>query len=345
MFNNESQRVKPESAVSVLLLLAGCSALAPAEKAFHRFEDAHFPASTALAFDPQASVLASGGLAGDLALWRVSPPKKVMRFAAHKGAVRALHFADRDTLLSAGEDGKLLLWQAPWKAPIAAAQSSSVTSMSADSERVVTGHEDGWIRVWALPSLALIHNRRLAGAVRSLALDRERIAVGTDAGRVALLGLELELLRELEKSPWSPRDLRFSPDGKWLAAGMWFRIQVWEVASGRRQSVATEHHGLVISLDFSPDGQLLASLGHHTDSAIRLIEAGTWKVTRRLEAHRLCGEMVRFSPDGRYLASASDDESVRLYEIRGERAEDGARIMEDRGLTGAQRTTGGEQMP
>jgi hypothetical protein len=36
---------------------------------------------------------------------------------------------------------------------------------------------------------------------------------------------------------------------------------------------------------------------------------------RRYQAHELCGAIIRFSPDGRMLASGSDDESVRLYRL------------------------------
>jgi WD40 repeat protein len=329
--------VKPEALFTILLVAAGCSSFAPAESPLHRFENAHFPASTAVAFDPGSTLLASGGLAGDIALWTISQPTELARIAAHKKAVRGLSFIHTDALLSAGEDGKLAVWRAPWNAPAAAVQSSSISSMSVGSEHVVTGHKDGWIRVWTLPTLELVRSRKLTGAIQSLALYESSIAVGTTAGYITLYDLQLELVRELERTPWAPRDLRFSPDGKWIAAGVWFRIQLWDAATGRRESISTEHHGLVISLDFSPTGRELASLGHHTDSAIRIIEPGTWSLSRRLESHRLCGEMVRFSPNGRYLASASDDESVRLYTVqrtedRGQRTESTRLRSEDRGL-------------
>jgi WD40 repeat protein len=71
----------------------------------------------------------------------------------------------------------------------------------------------------------------------------------------------------------------------------------------------------VVSVDYSPDGKRLASIGRVTDNHIHILNLATDRVERRLEAHELCGAAVRFSPDGRYLATGSDDASVRLYDL------------------------------
>ncbi|OHE57274.1 MAG: hypothetical protein A2X71_01920 [Thiobacillus sp. GWE1_62_9] len=70
---------------------------------------------------------------------------------------------------------------------------------------------------------------------------------------------------------------------------------------------------MLTSIAFSPDGRYLATLGRHTDSAIRILDTADFSVVKRYQAHDLCGSVIRFSPDGRTLASGSDDESVRLH--------------------------------
>jgi WD40 repeat protein len=87
------------------------------------------------------------------------------------------------------------------------------------------------------------------------------------------------------------------------------------VASGQHSSISTEHGGLLTSVSFSPDSKHIVTLGRHTDSAIRIMDTQNFAVERRYQAHKLCGAMIRYSPDGRWMASASDDESIRFYDM------------------------------
>jgi WD40 repeat protein len=59
--------------------------------------------------------------------------------------------------------------------------------------------------------------------------------------------------------PQWPRALAFHPGGQRLATTVERKVRVWELASGHQAFALTGHSGLVHSLLFSPDGQLLAS--------------------------------------------------------------------------------------
>ena len=68
-----------------------------------------------------------------------------------------------------------------------------------------------------------------------------------------------------------------------------------------------------MSLDFSPDGRLLASAGE--DGVVQLWGVAKGEAVARLVHHHGAARSVRFSPDGRFLASGGDDGSVRLWEL------------------------------
>ena len=108
--------------------------------------------------------------------------------------------------------------------------------------------------------------------------------------------------------------LVFSDDGKFLASLGGRTIEVWNVVSKElSHSIDAHGKGYWNSLSFSPDGKLLASggfrrRGFETDiehSEIKLWDTATGSLVATLSGR---GPVV-FSPDGKFLASASASET------------------------------------
>jgi WD40 repeat protein len=297
------------------LIFPACSNLAEADRATVIFPHAHEFGTTVVAFSPDSRVLASGGHQGDIRLWDLPRKTALADLSAHKGVVRAIQFLSDSTFASGAEDGKLMLWDRTTLRTTR--ELSPVSSLALMGGRLVSGHDDGWIRIWNR-NLDQLADLKLEQKILALSSRGDRLAVGTE-NRILIMDGNLNILTTLHVEGGVPHDLQFSPDGKTLAAGNWFRLSTWDLATGRQETHATEHNGLLTSVAYSPDGRQIATLGRHTDSAIRIVDAHSFQVARRYQAHELCGAMIRFSPDGRWIVSASDDESVRLYDLDGAR--------------------------
>jgi WD40 repeat protein len=298
-------------AVIASFATGGCSNMAPSDRAIVIFANAHDFGSTAVAFTPDGNHVVSGGHRGDVKVWDVRRQKLLTEVKLHEGAVRAIAVASPSMFATAADDGEVTIWNNG--RILSQATSTLVTSLVWFRGKLVSGHNDRFLRVWD-KNLMEITKIKMDGGIEGLAARGKRLAVAF-TGRITLMGPDFAVINELDTGGTTPRDIQFSPDGERIAAGGWFRLHLWDVHTGQHQRIATEHGGLLTSVSFSPDGKHIVTLGRHSDSAIRIMETETFSVERRYQAHELCGAMIRYSPDGRWLASASDDESIRLYDL------------------------------
>lgn len=284
-------------------------------------DSAHDSQGQVLAFADAADVLASSGSDGFIRFWHLPDGTPAGGWHAHDGSVYGLTFLQRDhALLSAGYDGRLAVWQRNGQLERERTAPSPITAFAIDEARdiVLTGHEDGRVRQWRLVDLTLVAEWVLhRDYVRAVTLDgaTNRFASSGADGQVYVWQAD-EPPQALAAPPTDARDLVFLPDGEHLLGGGWFKLFRWQVASGALQVLPTEHNGIVVSLHLGTDGRTLASISRQLDSAVYFLDPETGATVKRFQRHELCGEHVRLSANGRYLATTSDDASVRIWDLK-----------------------------
>lgn len=241
--------------------------------------------------------------------------------SGHTAEVRVVSFlADGRTLLSGGADFTIRLWDVPEGRPRAiwqrvpefdAAPSTTVVSVSAARGLMArAGAEQGTAEIWDIgKSVRLRAIRAHARTIDAVALSRDGAVLVTVSGD-EVKTWDVVTGKGYARVP-APNLYRIgtaavAPDGKVIAAAFTDRtLGIFDTITGKPLMQFDGVPGQVKSLDFSPDGRLLAS-GQEApaEDSVRI-----WDVTRPAAAQQVAGppnqaSAVAFSPDGRRLASA-----------------------------------------
>ena len=296
-----------------------------------------------LTFAPDSQVLATGGTQHHISLWEAGTTNQLRTLRGHRGEVWWLRFSgDGQWLFSGSMDKTVRRW--PAMATEAGPRTFQLPPGCVLLDMCASGTQ---ARLLNLPALTVedwdwAHTNRL----RRVALQRDPSSVGgrfkdvvvdysLEAAR--LYGNHLLLLpyllpeceaydirtgRRVFPPPAQPNSIIpacLSEDGRWLAGVQTTNGRdvggIWDLKTGRCQITLLDEvgdMGFNGNAAFSPDNQVLAyeTLQHD----INFFTLATRR-TLRLPGHGRPLLKLKFSPDGRWLASGSMDSTARVWDV------------------------------
>ena len=208
----------------------------------------------------------------------------------HLAKIYAMHWStDRRHLVSASQDGKLIIWDAY--------TTNKVRAIPLRSSWVMTcayAPSGNYVACGGLDNICSIYN-----------LNSSRDA----PTRVA---------RELSGHSGYLSCCRFINDRSILTSSGDMTCMKWDVETGSKVTEFADHLGDVMSISINPTNQNTFVSGA-CDAFAKLWDIRAGKAVQTFAGHESDINAIQFFPDGHSFVTGSDDATCRLFDIRADR--------------------------
>ena len=212
-------------------------------------------------------------------------PRRILK--GHLAKIYAMHWGDDTKLLSASQDGKLIVWNG--------FSTNKICAIPLRSSWVMTcayAPSGRFVACGGLDNICSIFN-------------------------VTKESTPIRVSRELSGHTGYLSCCRFLSDKQILTSSGDMSCILWDTETGAQVSTFADHSSDVMSLSLAPDHNTFISGA--CDATVKLWDIRTARCVQTITGHESDVNAVSFFPNGLCFGTGSDDSTCRLFDIRADR--------------------------
>ncbi|MEH2311483.1 MAG: hypothetical protein V7K35_08790 [Nostoc sp.] len=289
---------------------------------------------TCVNFSPDGEKLVSGSEDGTVKLWNRNG-KEIKTFKAHDQKITSISFSpDSQKFVSGSEDKTIKLWSLNGKEiQKFAGHTEGITSVgfSPDGQKVISGSKDWLVKLWSLDGKVIQNFAGHNGSITSVSfsLDGKLIDSASEDKTIKLWSLDGKQIKTINNNE-RITNVSFVPNAQTiisLSGDNTTTIKLWRrdgtLVTTKSIYTTIGMYGVSPNLiNWSPNGQIVAS-GFESNN---FVQVQPWNIQNswdtenilKLEGHKNNITSMSFSFDSKFLASASEDKTVKLWSMESE---------------------------
>ncbi|HBB33868.1 MAG TPA: hypothetical protein DC064_19240, partial [Cyanobacteria bacterium UBA9273] len=279
--------------------------------------EGHNDGVNCVSFSPDGQLIATGSKDKSVKLWKPDGTLSLTIANGHTKSVTSISFSPNGEIIASGsEDKTVKLWRRDGQLlKTLPGHNDTVRSISfsQNGKTMATGSEDKTAILWSIDGNKIATFKGHSDAVISLSISPDGKTIASSDGKSFKLwnynGQEIRTIKTADGNDIvNVSNISFSPDGKTITAVHDGAIESWST-DGTLIKTITVQYGFSWAT-FSANSQMFA--GYDGNSVILLTNEG---LNLYLPGHSSDVTSLSFSPDGKLLASASQDNTVKLWNL------------------------------